>query len=69
MKNLLLTTITVYQKFFAPAFHQLLGIKSACRSNPTCTVYAKQVITEYGAGKGLLMSLRRILNCQPYFSI
>jgi len=69
MKNVLLKSITFYQKFISPLLHQLLGIKAACRNNPTCSAYAKEVIVRYGAGKGLLLSVLRILNCQPFFSL
>lgn len=69
MKKLLLNTIIFYQNFLSPLLHQLLGVKTVCRSTPRCTVYAKEAITEYGAGKGALLSIRRIINCQPYFSL
>ncbi len=69
MKKVLLSTITAYQKIISPLLHQLLGIKNACRNTPSCSVYAKEVITKYGAGKGILLSTRRVLNCQPFFSL
>jgi uncharacterized protein len=68
MKIVLLGIITFYQQFVSPLLHQLLGIKSACRFSPTCTVYAQHVIQKYGAGKGTLLTARRVLHCQPYFS-
>jgi len=69
MKQILLTVITVYQKILNPLLHQLLGMKSFCRSNPTCSTFAKEAIVRYGAGKGIVLSMRRIINCQQYFSI
>lgn len=69
MKNLLLMTITVYEKFLSPLLHQLLGIKTACRQYPTCKAYAREAIMQYGACKGLLLSVKRIINCQPLFSV
>jgi uncharacterized protein len=69
MKQVLLGTITIYQKIVSPLLHQLLGTKQACRNNPTCSAYAKEVISRYGAGKGFVLSLRRVLNCQPLFSL
>lgn len=69
MKKLLLGILAVYQNIISPLLHQLLGVKSVCRSNPRCVVYAKDAITKYGAGKGTLLSLRRIINCQPYFTL
>jgi len=69
MKSLLIASITIYQKIISPLLHQLLGIKKACRYEITCTVYAKEAIMKYGAGKGFALSLWRILTCQPFFSI
>jgi len=69
MKTILIKSIIVYQKVISPILHQLLGSNNFCRSNPTCSSYAKEVIMKYGAGKGLILSLRRILNCQPLFSL
>jgi len=69
MKKVLLSAITIYQKIISPPLHQLLGIKKACRNSPSCTIYAKEAISTYGAGKGLLLSMRRVLSCQPFFSL
>lgn len=69
MKNTLLAILTFYQKIFSPLMHQLLGFKTACRHNPTCSVYAKEVIVRQGALKGLFLAARRVVNCQPFFSL
>lgn len=69
MKDIALTILTVYQKIISPVFHQLLGVSSGCRQAPTCSDYSKEVIEQYGFGKGLLLSVRRVINCQPLFSI
>jgi putative membrane protein insertion efficiency factor len=69
MKRVLITLINFYQRIISPLLHQLLGIQSGCRRTPTCSAYAKEVISEYGIGKGLLLAVNRVLNCQPFFSI
>lgn len=69
MKKVLLISITLYQKIISPLLHQALGVRSACRYTPTCTIYAKEAIDKYGAGKGLFLSIRRVINCQPLFKI
>jgi len=69
MKNILYSIIIIYQKIIAPLLHQLLGIKDVCRSTPSCSVYTKNSISQYGIGKGVALSLRHVLNCQPFFSI
>ena len=69
MKKLVIASISGYQKFVSPLLHQVLGMKSACRMHPTCSEYAQIVIDEYGIGKGFVLALRRLVNCQPFFSI
>ncbi len=69
MKTFLVNSISLYQKIISPLLHQLLGSKTACRSNPSCSAYAQQVITRYGAGRGIVLTMRRLVNCQPYFSL
>lgn len=69
MKQVALAIITGYQKFISPLLHQILGMKSACRMQPTCSEYAQIVINEYGIVKGFVLALRRLINCQPFFSI
>ena len=69
MKSILIFTITIYQKIVSPLLHQLLGIGKNCRYDKTCSVYAKEVIRKYGAVKGTFLSMKRVLNCQPFFSL
>lgn len=69
MKHVVIALISGYQKFVSPLLHQVLGMKSACRMQPTCSEYAQIVIADYGVGKGFVLALRRLLNCQPFFSI
>ncbi len=37
-----------------------------CRFIPTCSEYALEAIGKYGAFKGGLLVLRRILKCHPF---
>lgn len=69
MKNIVLGLIKGYTTFVSPLLHQLLGVKTACRNSVTCSAYAHKVITEYGIIKGLALSVRRLVNCQPYFTL
>jgi len=52
--------IKMYQIVLSP----LIG--PSCRFNPTCSYYAIQAITKYGALKGLYLSLKRIVRCHPW---
>ena len=37
-----------------------------CRFIPTCSQYALEAVEKYGALRGGLLALRRILKCQPF---
>ena len=37
-----------------------------CRFVPTCSQYALEAITKYGAVKGGWLALRRFLRCHPF---
>ena len=50
----------MYQKFISPL------LRPSCRFHPTCSEYSKQAITKYGATKGMFLSLKRILRCNPW---
>jgi putative component of membrane protein insertase Oxa1/YidC/SpoIIIJ protein YidD len=47
--------IGVYQKYLSPV------LDSNCYMEPSCSVYAKQALTEYGPGLGLLLTVDRLL--------
>jgi uncharacterized protein len=38
----------------------------SCRYTPTCSEYAIQAFKKFGAFKGLLLSVSRILRCHPW---
>jgi hypothetical protein len=51
-------------KFYQVAIRPLLP--NACRYTPSCSAYAIEAITKYGALKGLYLGLKRILRCHPW---
>ena len=61
MKKLLLFLIRFYQKHISPAF------PARCRFLPTCSRYAYEAITKYGAVKGGWLALKRFLRCHPFY--
>ncbi|HBG76938.1 membrane protein insertion efficiency factor YidD [Eubacteriales bacterium mix99] len=62
MKHILLFLIRAYRKIISPAF------PPSCRFIPTCSEYSMQAIEKYGSFKGTVLSLRRILKCNPLHS-
>ena len=61
MKRVLLFLIRLYQKYLSP------GIRRRCRFSPTCSQYALEAITKYGAVKGGWLALKRLLRCNPFY--
>lgn len=60
MKRIFLLLIRFYQSQISPAF------PPRCRFSPTCSQYALEAITKYGALKGGWLSLKRFLRCHPF---
>ncbi len=63
MKKFLIFLIEKYQKHIS-FFFESKGIK--CKFYPTCSEYMKQAITKYGAFKGSVLGIKRILKCNPF---
>ncbi len=59
-KRFLLWLIRFYRVNISPLH------KPCCRFIPTCSQYAAEAITKYGALKGGYLALRRILRCNPF---
>ncbi len=60
MKSLLIIFIKSYQYIVSP----LLGRN--CRFYPTCSAYALEAVNKYGAAKGAVLAIRRVLRCHPF---
>lgn len=60
MKRVLLALIRAYRKYISPSR------PPCCRFIPTCSAYALEAVEKYGACRGGLLALRRILKCQPF---
>lgn len=58
MKKILLKLIDIYQ---------MLPLSShlRCKFYPTCSNYAKEAIENYGSFKGMVLTIKRILKCNP----
>lgn len=60
LKKLLTALICFYRRYISPLK------KPSCRFYPTCSQYALDAVSAYGARKGGYMALRRILRCHPF---
>ncbi len=61
MKNVFIGLIKFYRKY-------LSGLKAAptCKFIPTCSEYGIEAIEKYGALKGGVLTVWRILRCNPF---
>ena len=59
MKYILIKIIKLYQKIPGPRH-------DSCRHIPTCSNYAIEAINIHGALKGSILSIKRILRCNPW---
>jgi putative membrane protein insertion efficiency factor len=57
--RLLILVLRGYKRWISP----LIG--PACRFHPTCSVYAMEAISRFGALKGSWLALRRLMRCHP----
>ena len=60
MSRLLVALVGAYRRLVSP----LLGQR--CRFHPSCSAYAQEALTRYGAARGSWLALRRIVRCQPF---
>lgn len=59
MKKILLNLIKIYQML-------PLSSHTKCKYYPTCSNYAKEAIETFGSIKGVYLTIRRILRCNPF---
>lgn len=60
MKKFMIFLIELYRKYISP-------MKSTkCPYIPTCSEYGLEAVKKYGAFKGGLLALWRIIRCNPF---
>ena len=59
MKKVLIKLIKYYQKL-------PISTHSHCKYLPTCSNYAIAVINNFGTFKGSLLTIKRIIKCNPF---
>lgn len=60
MKSIIIMMIDAYRKLLSPL------LPSSCRFTPTCSGYARTAVERFGACKGSVLALKRILRCNPW---
>lgn len=56
--------LTLAIRFYRAAISPIIG--PSCRYHPTCSAYALEAVGRYGAARGAVLSIKRILRCHPY---
>ncbi len=60
MRRLLIALVRGYRLFLSP------WLGSACRFEPTCSVYSLGALERHGAAAGSWLTLRRLARCHPW---
>ena len=61
MKKFLLALIRFYRKKISPY------TPPSCRFTPSCSAYAQEAITRYGALRGGKLAAKRLCRCHPFY--
>lgn len=58
----------IFVKFFIKLYKYTISpfIPDACRFEPCCSQYALEALDTHGLSKGLWLTIRRLLRCQPW---
>jgi len=59
-KSMLIGLVKGYKYLISPL------LPPSCRFYPTCSTYTIEAIEKYGAMRGTLLGLTRILRCHPF---
>lgn len=60
MRRLLIALVRGYRLLLSP------WLGSACRFEPTCSVYSIEALERHGAAAGSWLTLSRLARCQPW---
>jgi uncharacterized protein len=60
MSALVIACLRIYKRWLSPM------LPSACRYEPTCSVYMIQAVEKYGAWRGIGKGLKRVMRCHPF---
>ena len=57
---LLTAPIRLYQRFISPL------LPRRCKYEPTCSAYAIEAVRSFGAARGSVLAIWRLLRCNPF---
>ena len=60
IKAALIMTVKAYRLLLSP------WLGSACRFEPTCSVYSIGALEQHGAARGSYLTLKRLARCHPW---
>lgn len=60
LRFVLIAVLRGYQRYVSPLF------APSCRYHPCCSSYAITAIRRHGAAKGLLLTVARLIRCNPW---
>ncbi len=60
MSKLMIWLLQGYKKYISP------GLPPSCRFLPTCSEYAMTAFERFGFFRGLILSVWRVLRCNPF---
>jgi uncharacterized protein len=60
MNTLAIVLVKFYRRWVSPM------LPPACRFTPSCSQYSLEAFTKYGFGRGLWLTVRRVLRCHPF---
>jgi uncharacterized protein len=58
--RVLTAMVVAYRRYVSPA------LPARCRFYPSCSAYAQEALTRYGALRGTGLAVRRLLRCHPF---
>ncbi|MBI2029016.1 membrane protein insertion efficiency factor YidD [Candidatus Gottesmanbacteria bacterium] len=64
IKSFILLNINLYRKL-SHFIKSIFNLPPSCRFTPTCSEYSYKAIKKHGIIKGLILSFKRILRCNP----